>query len=130
HLSLGRATHEQIAALYGCSARTIRRRLVEYGFSPSGPPVYTEHQQPDGTLQHQELDALMLDIYERFSSFGRRMIDGYLLHIGERVPHQRIVDSYNRVIGPTTLTFAPRRIHRRVYSVPGPNSLWHHDGQD
>ncbi|KAG6894990.1 hypothetical protein C0992_003632, partial [Termitomyces sp. T32_za158] len=140
----GRATHEQIAALYGCSARTIRRRLVEYGLSPPGPPVYTQHEQPDGSIQRQyapgasadlsqlsdeELDALMLDIYEQFTSFGRRMIDGYLLRLGERVPRQRIIDSYSRVIGPTTSMFAPRRIQRRVYSVPGPNSLWHHDGQ-
>ncbi|KAG6860001.1 hypothetical protein C0995_000688 [Termitomyces sp. Mi166 len=121
-----------------------RRRLIQYGLSRPGPPVYTQQQQPDGSIQRQyipgvsadlsrlsdeDLDTLMLDIYEQFPSFGRRMIDGYLLRLGERVPCQRIIDSYSRAIGPTTSTFAPRRIQRRVYSVPGPNSFWHHDGQ-
>ncbi|KAG6904783.1 hypothetical protein DXG01_007231 [Tephrocybe rancida] len=142
-LTSGHVTHQQIADLYGCSARTIRRRLVEYGMSLPGPPVYTQHQQSDGSilceyalgvsadlsqLSDEELDRTMLEIYEQFPSFGRRMIDGYLLHLGERVPRQRIIDSYHRVIGPTTSTFGTCRIQRRVYSVPGPNSLWHHDG--
>ncbi|KAG5349600.1 hypothetical protein C0989_002863 [Termitomyces sp. Mn162] len=143
-LTSGRATHKQIAALYGCSARTIRRRLIEYGLSRPSLPVYTQHIQSNGSIQRQyapgvsadlsqlsneEFDAFILDIYEQFPSFGRRMIDGFLLSHGERVPRQRIIDSYSRVIGPTTSTFAPRRIQRRIYSVPGPNSLWHHDGQ-
>lgn len=143
-LSTGRTTHQQIADIYGCSARTIRRRLLEYGLSTPGPPVYTQEVQPDGSINRiytpgvcadlsqisdEELDRHMLNIYEQFPSFGRRMIDGYLLHLGERVPRQKIIESYRRVIGPTTTTFRARRIQRLVYSVPGPNSLWHHDGQ-
>ncbi|KAG6837599.1 hypothetical protein H0H93_007013 [Arthromyces matolae] len=143
-LHTGRVPHSQIAALYGCNERTIRRRLVDYEISRPGPPVYTEYEDENGTLQRrytpgvsadlsmlsdQELDAVILEIYEQFPSFGRRMIDGYLMSLGHRVPRQRIIDSYARVVGPTTATFAPRRIQRRVYSVPGPNSLWHHDGQ-
>ena len=143
-LATGRTTHEQIAQIYMCSARTIRRRLLEYGLSTPGPPVYVDEPQPDNTvlrtysagvssdlsrLDDSELDQLLLRIYEQFPSFGRRMIDGYLMQLGERVPRQRVVASYLRVIGPPTATFATRRIQRRVYSVPGPNSLWHHDGQ-
>jgi hypothetical protein len=71
----------------------------------------------------------MLHIYEQFPSFGQRMIDGYLMQLGERVPWQRVVASYLRVIGPPTATFATCRIQRCVYSIPGPNSLWHHDRQ-
>jgi len=143
-LSAGRTTHQEIADLYQCSARTIRRRLLEYGISTPGPPVYTDQVQEDSTIirvysagrssdlsemSDDELDAVMLTIYERFPSFGRRMIDGYLMALGERVPRQRIIDAYHRVIGPPVSTFGNRRIQRRVYSVPGPNSLWHHDGQ-
>ena len=40
-----------------------------------------------------------------------------------------VVESYLRVIGPPNNQFGNRRIERRVYSVPGPNTLWHHDGQ-
>ncbi len=80
-------------------------------------------------LTDDEIDSIMLDIYEQFPSFGRRMIDGYFMALQERVPRRRIEESYHRVIGPPVSTFGNRRIQRRVYSVPGPNSLWHHDGQ-
>lgn len=32
-------------------------------------------------------------------------------------------------IDPVQHVFQRISIRRRVYSVPGPNSLWHHDGQ-
>jgi hypothetical protein len=57
------------------------------------------------------------------------MIDGYLMALSHCVPRQRIVDSYHRVIGPLLGVFGRRRIERRVYSVPDPNVLWHHNGQ-
>lgn len=59
-------------------------------------------------MTDNELDAVMLTIYERFPSFGRRLIDGYLMAIGECVPRQRIVESYHRVIGPPVSTFCNR----------------------
>lgn len=145
-LSTGRTTHQEIADLYQleCSARTIRRRLLDYGLSAPGPPVYVDEVREDGStlrvysagrssdlsrMSDGELDDVMLTIYEQFPSFGRRMIDGYLMALGERVPRRRILESYHRVIGPPVSTFGNRRIQRRIYSVPGPNSLWHHDGQ-
>jgi hypothetical protein len=147
HLALlasGRTTHVEIATFYGCSTRTIRRNLLAFGLSEPGPPVYVEEVQEDGSLHRvysagrssdlsrmsdEELDIIMLSIYERFPSFGRRMIDGYFMALGERVPRSRIQASYRRVIGPPVAAYGNRRIERRVYSVPGPNSLWHHDGQ-
>jgi hypothetical protein len=137
-LSTGRMTREDIGSLYNCSARTIRRRLLKFGLSSPGPTVFLE----DGTrpyssgsssdlseITDNELDQLILQIKEQFPSFGRRMIDGYLMQLGERVPRARVLASCNRVIGPPTAVFGARRIQRKVYSVPGPNSLWHHDGQ-
>jgi hypothetical protein len=74
---------------------------LEYGLSTPGPPVYINKPQPDNTvlctylagvssnlsrLNDGELDQLMLHIYEQFPSFGQRMIDGYLMQLGERVP--------------------------------------------
>lgn len=143
-LATGRTTMRALGELYQCGARTIRRRMLDFGLSEPGPPVYIIQQQEDGTthreysagrcanlsdLTNDELDTIMISIYEQFPSFGRRMIDGYFMALGERVPRQRIHDSYLRVIGPPVGTFGKRRIHRRVYSVAGPNSLWHHDGQ-
>lgn len=143
-LNVGRTTRPQVAAHFQCGTRTIRRRLVENQLSPPGPPVYDQEVNGDGTITRTyypgvssdlaqmtdpELDELMLQIHTQFPAFGRRMIDGYLLQMGQRVPRSRVLTSYARVVGPSERTFAPRRLFRRVYSVPGPNSLWHHDGQ-
>lgn len=142
--SVDRTRRTDIAAQYDSSARTIRRRLLEYGLSPPGPPVYEIITRADGTtfrsympgessdlssISDHDLDQAIASIYQQFPSFGRRMIDGYLLEAGHRVPRSRIIAAYARAIGPTTRLFAPRRLRRRVYTVPGPNSLWHHDGQ-
>lgn len=143
-LSTGRTTRRDIAELYNCHPCTIRRRLLDFGLSQPGRPVYSDVQNPDGStsrvytpgtssdlseLSDAKLDQVMRSIHDQFPSFGRRMIDGYLVAMGERVPRRRVEASYARVIGPSTSTFGPRRIERRVYSVPAPNSLWHHNGQ-
>ena len=143
-LANGRTTMNEIAALYQCRARTIRRRMLEFGLSEPGPPVYVEQEQGNGSIERvysrgscanlsqatdEELDAILISIYEQFPSFGRRMIDGYLMALGERVSRQCIEQSYLRVIGPPVNEFGNRPIQRRVYSVPGPNALWHHGGQ-
>ena len=93
-LFTGHTTLRQIAILYNCDERTIRRRVLEYGLAPPGPPVYVQQPQADGTivrvysagsssrlsqLTDEELNGIMLQLYERFPTFGRRMIDGYLL---------------------------------------------------
>lgn len=139
-----RTTRNRLGELFECSGRTIRRRLVDYGLSPSGPPVYRTTQDSDGdtvqifspgtssdlsSLSDNELDVLLRDIHIQFPSFGRRMIDGYLLQMGQRVPRSRVLASYERLFGPSDQHFAQRRIARTPYNVPGPNSLWHHDGQ-
>jgi hypothetical protein len=49
--------------------------------------------------------------------------------LGEQVPRCQVEESYLRVIDPLTNQFGNRRIEHQVYSVPGPNALWHHDGQ-
>ncbi len=66
---------------------TIRRRLLDYGLSLPGPPVYVEEILENGAthrvysagrssnlsrLTDDEIDSIMLDIYEQFPSFGRR----------------------------------------------------------
>ena len=143
-LSVGRAKRTVVAEKFNCCARTIKRRLVEYGYSAPGPPVYIETTDETGNiirtyhpgtcsdlsnLTDLELDQLLLDIHTQFPSFGRRLLDGCLLQMGHRVPKQRLKLSYSRVVGPSDHHFGPRRLYRRVYSVAGPNSLWHHDGQ-
>ena len=132
-----------LAPIFNTSARTVRRRAVEYGLVDPGPPVYVDYETEDGSLfrvytssaapmsdlSDDALDTIMRHIIETFPSFGRRMINGHLRHMNIRISRERLRASYVRVHGPPTATFGVRRIERRVYSVPGPNSLAHHDGQ-
>ena len=50
-LSAGRVSHRRLGELYNCHPRTIRCRLLEYGLSQPGPPVYTDWVQPDGAIE-------------------------------------------------------------------------------
>ncbi|KAF7349147.1 hypothetical protein MVEN_01437000 [Mycena venus] len=131
-----------LRAVFGVSARTIRRRALDYGLVQPGVPVYTDMPQPDGTvvrsytstsppvspLSDDELDALLTSILRTFPNFGRRMIKGRLRAAGYRIPRDRIAASYLRVHA-SPGSFGARFIHRTPYHVAGANSLWHHDGQ-
>lgn len=132
-----------LGSVFSVSSRTVRRRALEYGLAEPGPPVCVTYEDPDtgeilrfyrssttpmSTLTDPELDEIMRHILEMFPDFGRRMIQGHLESLGHRVPRERLRDSYERVHGPPSGLHS-NPIGRRVYSVAGPNSLWHHDGQ-
>lgn len=51
-----------------------------------------------------------------------------LKSLGHNVPRERIRQSFLR-IDPSNCLFQRTIIQRREYWVPGPNYLWHHDGQ-
>lgn len=143
-LSTGRTTLTDLGKIFQCDARTVRRRLLELGLAVPGAPVYVEQENDDGTttrtftpgvasnlskLSDSELDTLVHKIHSQFPTFGRRMIDGYLLQAGHRIPRSRLLLSLGHVVGPATQRFGSRRIERCEYSVAGPGALWHHDGQ-
>lgn len=132
----------KIAPVAGCSPRTIRRRLLEHQLAQAGNPPITIERQDDGSthrvhhiqpassnrLTNAELDAQVSNVLQAFPNFGRTMIKGALANAGHNVSISRITKSYARVHG-TPGGFGRRAIHRKVYNVPGANSLWHHDGQ-
>lgn len=132
-----------LAPVFGVSSRTVRRRALELGLVEPGPAIYTDHEAPDGSIERtytsstasasdisdNDLDTLVQQTLQSFPTYGRRMLKGHLTSLGYRIPRPRLEASYMRVHGPPAAHFGPRRIERRVYSVPGPNSLWHHDGQ-
>jgi len=133
-----------LAPVFDCSSRTVRRRALERGLVDPCPPVYVEYEDEttgervrlyrrsdlpsSPSLDDDNLDAIMAQILEIFPAFGRRMINGHLVHLGHTIPRERIRAAYERVMGaPAALTSHP--LARRVYRVAGPNALWHHDGQ-
>lgn len=134
----------RIARSLNCSPRTVRRRALNAGLVQPGAPVHRHELQEDGTVAEvwqstgpaisaisndpEALDFHVADILRSFPRFGREMISGALAARGFRVPRDRIEASYERVHGLPAI-FGDRTIERRVYSVPGVNSLWHHDGQ-
>ncbi|KAJ8096049.1 hypothetical protein PM082_022707 [Marasmius tenuissimus] len=132
-----------LALVFDCSARTLRRRALEYGLADPCPPVYVQYEDPEtGELLHfyksstgpvlalsnDDLDAIIGQVLQIFPSFGCRMLNGHLLHLGHRVSRHRVRDSYEHVTGAAPRLIS-RPVERRRYYVPGPNSLWHHDGQ-
>jgi hypothetical protein len=76
-LAAGRTSRLQIAQLYDCSARTVRRRLLEYGLSSPGPPVYVDEPQLDGTI----LRTYSAGIYSNLSHLTDGELDQIMLSI-------------------------------------------------
>ena len=140
--ALGVRGPAKIARLLDCCPRTVRRQAIRLGLVQPRPPVFQRVVQPDGSVTRQraplapppaslsddELDHAVRHILTVFPDFGRTMIAGHLAAHGHRVSDARIRLSYVRVRGAPP-SFGRRRIVRKRYQVPGPNSLWHHDGQ-
>ena len=95
---------------------------------PPGQHTVVSFTAPLSTLADGDLDELILYLRRHYCRAGVTMLHGMLLHLGHRIPRERIRQSLLR-IDPVQRVFERIRIRRRTYSVPGPNSLWHHDGQ-
>jgi hypothetical protein len=79
-------------------------------------------------IADSDLDAIICMLRHYYSRVGVTMLDGFLRALGYNIPQTLIHQSLLR-IDPVQQVFEHIHICRRVYSVPGPNSLWHHDGQ-
>lgn len=132
-----------IGRSFNCSARTVRRRIVEAGLSPAAAAPFSQEIQVDSVtgerlpartsrplseMSDAELDALVRSILVSFPDLGRSLIDGAIKSEGHHVPIDRVRQSIERIRG-VSGRFGLRTIHRRKYNVPGPLSLVHHDGQ-
>ena len=80
------------------------------------------------TLNNAELEELLLIFRSHYPRAGLRMLDGMLRALGYTIPRNRIREALIQ-IDPVRRVFERILIRRREYSVPGPNALWHHDGQ-
>ncbi|KAK7016234.1 hypothetical protein VNI00_018935 [Paramarasmius palmivorus] len=75
-----------------------------------------------------DLDVTIFQLKLHFPQAGIRILDGMLRRLGHVVPYERIRLSLDR-IDPVHRVFKRITLQRRGYNVPGPNFLWHHDGQ-
>lgn len=107
-----------IAQMFECSCRTILRRLKEYNIDYN---VYTD-------ISDVQLDEIVSDIAARLPCCGIRSMQSMLRVNGIVLQRERVRESLHR-IDPVGIQDRLRaRLHRRQYSVPNPNSLWHIDG--
>ncbi|KAK7000377.1 hypothetical protein R3P38DRAFT_3058165 [Favolaschia claudopus] len=130
-----------IARFLGVSRRTVRYALLEHGIAAprqQPAPLAAAHRVdapnlmsytgPLSTISEDDLDALLISLRRHYRRAGVTMLDGMLRRLGHHVPRERIRQSLIR-IDPVHRVFERITIRRRTYHVPGPNSLWHHDGQ-
>lgn len=112
-------TQVEIARMLGCSARTIHRRIVEFGLDR-----FIQYN----VISELQLDELVADFVANFPTAGQKTLAGHLSTLGYRIQRYKIRDSLYRV-DPWGVQLRSRRLlHRRKYRVAGPNSLWHIDG--
>lgn len=110
---------KDMAAMFGCSSRTIQRRMNEYGL---------DSQSRFSDITDNDLDSLVDEIVVRPPTCGVRSILGMLRAQGICVQRERVRESLHR-IDPQGVEIRLRKaLHRRQYSVKSPNSLWHIDG--
>lgn len=75
-----------------------------------------------------DLDRLVADIKRDNPKYGEVLLIAHLNTLGVNVQRSRLRTSIHRV-DPHTVELCHRvTVRRRVYSVDGPNSLWHIDG--
>ena len=79
-----------------------------------------------GIISDNELDNVVRHCLRSFPRIGEAMLRGHLLSSNVHVQRWRIREAVQRVSDLPNSPHPP--IRRRTYSVPGPNYLWHVDG--
>ena len=95
-----------ISTMFGCSRRTIERRMKTYRIS---------HWNTTSEIDDACLDLLVRDIAALFPQCGEKTVNGRLRSSGIRVPRLRIRESLRRV-DPSGIHHRCRGVlHRRKY---------------
>lgn len=108
-----RFTWSAISSITDVSVSTLQRRAQEWGIT-----TYCD-------IATSDLQETVVQLLQRFPNSGEVMLRGHLESQGIVVPRWRLREALVHIRG--HLAVAPP-IHRRTYSVPGPNHLWHIDG--
>jgi len=114
-------TTKEISQMLNVSESTIKRRISKY-------KMYIRDTYSD--LTDSQLDKEIEDILKEFPNTGYKCMRGFLLHRSIKIQENRVRLSMRRVDpeGIMLRTMQSRPIFRRKYSVAGPLSLWHMDG--
>lgn len=108
-----------IARMVSVSARTARRRMLQYGLESS--TAYS-------TLTDSQLDEITSQFVHNNRYSGRVSYQGLLRSVGLRVQQSRVRESLRRVDERGMKRHFRQALHHRQYSVCMPNSLWRIDG--
>lgn len=111
-----------IAQFLNVSKRTVERRMNEYNLTIR--QMYSE-------ISNEELRTEVSNLCHEYPHVGYRTIKSLLQSKGLRI-QERKVRAAVRECDPCGVlfrtVFLSSRIQRRVYSVQGPQALWHIDG--
>lgn len=110
---------KDIAKFFNCSSKTIQRRIAEYGLQDTWS---------FSNISQTDLDEIASLYIRLHPNAGYRSFQAFLCSQGLKVKREHVRDCMVRV-DPTGVSARLRQcIQRRTYIVPGPNSLWHLDG--
>ena len=109
-------TQVEIAQMLGCFAKTVHRRIIDFGLS------HTTHYS---TISDGDLDLLVRDFVPSFPTAGQKTLARHLHTLGHRIQCIRIWESLCRV-DPVGVKQRNRHLlHCQKYKVPGlKNGLW------
>lgn len=106
-------TWSEVSTILGVSIKTLQRRANDWNLLS-----YTD-------ISMDDLDTIVQDILLQFPLCGEVMLNGHLKSRGIRVQRYKLRNSIHSIRGHRDIQ---PRIRRRSYNVPGPNYLWHADG--
>ena len=109
----------EIARSLGVSRPTVYTFMKEHGIPYQGR--FTNHSE-------ENLRDAVTSVKRDFPNSGEIMVQGHLRAQGINVQRSRIRATIRDVDPQGVIARQRLRIHRRVYSVPCPNYLWHVDG--
>ena len=109
-------TWSNIASILGISTKSLYNKRVKLGIVDVND--YT-------SLSDSELLDVVCTVKEKLPDVGEKMLLGILNSRGIKVRRKHLRQAIH-IVDPinTTLRWSSK-LHRRIYSVPGPNSLWH-----
>ncbi|KAK4695174.1 hypothetical protein P7C70_g8600, partial [Phenoliferia sp. Uapishka_3] len=104
--------------------RTIRRRILEAGLRLEDEPTVRY-----STISDADLDPIIVRLRKDHPKVGAPYLHGELSSLGHYLPRDRVRDACARLRPIRHLLQDNMFPTRNVYSVAGPNSVWHNDGQ-